>query len=190
MKKQDNKTAVGYLRVSSKGPVRGHGFNKQREEIRRYAEKHGYQILYKTFEEHRRALLAPSWKYTLNYQTQWMNRDELVDVTYEAAQELNQLKLEYGLLDAKEAKRIATRIAKERKLINEIDYLYTLQDEQRKEERLQRLMHLFDTTGPSTICKKDEMNWPLIWINPFKAIQGIFCKNKELQNEEPSPKTT
>ncbi len=45
MGKQENRIAVGYLRVSSKGQIRGHGFERQRDEIRRYAKKHGYKII-------------------------------------------------------------------------------------------------------------------------------------------------
>ncbi len=32
-------------------------------------QKYGYRLFYKTLEEHRQALLAPSWKYMLNYDT-------------------------------------------------------------------------------------------------------------------------
>ena len=39
--------------------------------------KHGYRLFHRTLEEHRQALLAPSWKYTLNYETKWMTREEL-----------------------------------------------------------------------------------------------------------------
>jgi site-specific DNA recombinase len=45
MGKQENKIAVGYLRVSSKGQIRGHGFQRQRDEITSYAKKHGYKII-------------------------------------------------------------------------------------------------------------------------------------------------
>ncbi|MFC1652250.1 recombinase family protein [Planctomycetota bacterium] len=45
MGKQENKQAVGYLRVSSKGQIRGHGFDRQRDEIKRYAKKDGYEIV-------------------------------------------------------------------------------------------------------------------------------------------------
>lgn len=49
-----------------------------------------------------KALLAPSWKYTLNYETEWMTRDRLVDVTYQAAWELNRVKCRHGLLRKKD----------------------------------------------------------------------------------------
>ena len=45
MGKQTTKIAVGYLRVSSKGQIRGHGFQRQRDAIRKYAKKHGYKII-------------------------------------------------------------------------------------------------------------------------------------------------
>jgi len=45
MGKQENKMAVGYLRVSSKGQIRGHGFERQRDEIKRHAKKNGYTII-------------------------------------------------------------------------------------------------------------------------------------------------
>ena len=45
MGKKTSKIAVGYLRVSSKGQIRGHGFERQRDAIRAYAKKHGYKII-------------------------------------------------------------------------------------------------------------------------------------------------
>ena len=52
----------------------------------------GYRLFCKTLEDHRQALLAPSWKHTLSYETQWMTRDDIVEITYQAALRLNQLK--------------------------------------------------------------------------------------------------
>jgi len=142
-----------------------------------HPERYGYRLLHKTLEEHRMALLQRSWKHTLNYETTWMSRDELVDVTYEAALGVNRLKLAYGLLRRKEANRIAERIARERGLINEIDRMPALADEQTREEEVRTLMLKFDAIGPSTICKKDEMNWPagLIRFNPFVLIREAFA---------------
>jgi site-specific DNA recombinase len=45
MAKRTIKIAVGYLRVSGKGQIRGHGFQRQRDEITSYAKKHGYKII-------------------------------------------------------------------------------------------------------------------------------------------------
>ncbi len=61
-------------------------------------------------EEHRQALLSPSWKYILNYETEWMDRDAIVYSTYEAGKRLNRLKAEFGLIDRKTAESIEMRI--------------------------------------------------------------------------------
>ncbi len=42
---KQNKIAVGYLRVSSKGQIKGHGFARQKDEIQAYAKKYGYKII-------------------------------------------------------------------------------------------------------------------------------------------------
>ncbi len=61
-------------------------------------ERHGYRILFRTLAEHYQALLAPTWKYTLNYETQWMTRQQIVETTYEAILRLNRVKAKYGLI--------------------------------------------------------------------------------------------
>jgi len=45
MNKQKEKPAVGYLRVSGKGQIKGHGFQRQKDEIQGYAKKNGYKII-------------------------------------------------------------------------------------------------------------------------------------------------
>ena len=40
------------------------------------SDKFGYKIFYRTLDEYRLALLQPSWKYTLGYETRWMSREK------------------------------------------------------------------------------------------------------------------
>jgi len=143
-------------------------------------EKHGYRLFHRTLEEHRRAMLAPSWKYTLNYETKWMSRDELVAVTYEAAIELNRLKRAYGLLGRKEAAKIAERITRERHLLHEIDKLVALPAGPGREAKIRERMLRFDAVGPATICKKKEMNWPTGWVrfHPLRILRAAFARNR------------
>ncbi len=61
---------------------------------------------------------------------------EGASVTYEAAGELNRLKLEHGLLSRREAQRVAGRIRRERKMMSEIDRISALPDEEGQEEGL------------------------------------------------------
>jgi len=61
-------------------------------------KRYGYNVLFKTLEEHRQALVAPNWKDSLNYETKWMNRQQVLDSAYEAILRLNGLKANYGII--------------------------------------------------------------------------------------------
>jgi B12-binding domain/radical SAM domain protein len=84
-------------------------------------EDYGYKLLCHTLEEHRQALLSPAWKYMLNYETSWMSRDEIADVTYEAALGFNETKRELGLISSKAAGEVTTRIKRDMNIIKELD---------------------------------------------------------------------
>ena len=143
-------------------------------------EKYGYRLFFRTLEEHRRALLAPSWKYTLNYETKWMSRDDLVSSTYEAALELNRLKAAYGLLHHKTAERIDRRIRTEQEVMGEIDNICATEEGREREKSIENLMRQFDCVGPSTICDEDEMKWPATFsrFNPLRVIEGALIRRR------------
>lgn len=84
-------------------------------------EKVGYKVRYRTLEEHRRALLAPSWKHTLNYETEWMTRDEIAEATYDAALRLTDIRAESGILDEKRAAEQRRKISESMAIMREVD---------------------------------------------------------------------
>ena len=92
-------------------------------------EVHGYKLFAHTLEEHRRLLVAPSWKYVLNYETRWMDRHQLVDATYAAGKRLNRIKAEYGLVPQAQAAATEQRINWAVRLIAEIDRLMVVDDQ-------------------------------------------------------------
>ena len=102
-------------------------------------EQYGYRFFVRTLEEHRQALVQPSWKYVLNYETEWMNRDQIVDSTYEAGLRLNRLKAQYGLVEQEQAEQTEVRILKARRLIAQIDDIMSIQDAQRRARLLQAI---------------------------------------------------
>ena len=124
-------------------------------------ERHGYRFFARTLEEHRNALVQPSWKYVLNYETEWMNRDQIVDSTYEAGLRLNRLKARYGLVEATQAERTEARILKARRLIAQIDDIMSIQDEGRRDKLLRAIKPQVDDANLSTVCDKTELNVPL-----------------------------
>jgi radical SAM superfamily enzyme YgiQ (UPF0313 family) len=84
-------------------------------------ERYGYQVLFKTLEEHRQALVAPSWQYSLNYETNWMNRQQIVDSAYEAILRLNRLRAKYGTISVEMADIGEQRIKAAWEMANHID---------------------------------------------------------------------
>jgi B12-binding domain/radical SAM domain protein len=127
-------------------------------------ERYGYRFFARTLEEHRQALVQPSWKYVLNYETEWMNRDEIVDSTYEAGLRLNRLKAQYGLVEQDQAQQTEARILKARSLIAQVDDIMTIQDPGRRAKLLQAIKPQVDDANLSTVCDKTELNVPLTGI--------------------------
>lgn len=140
-------------------------------------EKYGFKLLYKTLEEHRKALLNPSWKYILNYEPNAMTREELVEVTYEAALRLNRIKWDYGIIPEKVAKRTDSRINKASDVIKEIDIIMEKFPEKQREERLKKLKVNLDQLSISTVCEKSELEWPTGFIN-FRFINVLKLLTK------------
>jgi B12-binding domain/radical SAM domain protein len=127
-------------------------------------ERHGYRFFARTLEEHRQALVQPSWKYVLNYETEWMNRDQIVDSTYEAGLRLNRLKAHNGLVEPAQADRTEARILRARRLIVQVDDIVSIQDPERQARLLRAIKPQVDDANLSTVCDKTELNVPLTGI--------------------------
>jgi B12-binding domain/radical SAM domain protein len=84
-------------------------------------EQHGYRIFHRSLEEHRRALLQPSWKYVLNYETEWMAREDIVLSSYEASLALNRIKLHHGLMSSQEMEQAEERTSQALRLLELLD---------------------------------------------------------------------
>ena len=123
-------------------------------------DKYGYRILCRTLEEHRQALLAPTWKHILNYETHWMNRDEIADVTYEAGRRLNAVKARFGLISPAVAAETEERINRARSLMTQIDRLIERCTPEEMERELLALKPQIDRANVSTVCEKTELDLP------------------------------
>jgi clorobiocin biosynthesis protein CloN6 len=84
-------------------------------------DKHGYRIFHKTLEEHRQAMIDPLWHRRLNYETEWMSRRDIQDVTYEAIARLVTIKGELGILPASLCRAILKTIEETKALLSEME---------------------------------------------------------------------
>jgi B12-binding domain/radical SAM domain protein len=141
-------------------------------------EKHGYRVLFRTVEKHRQALAAPAWKYTLNYETDWMTRDDIADITYEAALLMNRLKVDYHLQDEHAARQIEQRILLEQDVLHKIDEIVKVYRPAEQPERIADVMRQFEAVGPHTLCHEHEMKWPVNVrrFNVFRIMRDLFLR--------------
>jgi clorobiocin biosynthesis protein CloN6 len=102
-------------------------------EIYDNADQWGYKIFHRSLEDHRRALVSMNWRDRLNYETQWLSRDELVDVSYESVRALTDLKEKYGMMPGGIADRIRQLIDSTRIFLGEIDAYQKMSDGPEKE---------------------------------------------------------
>jgi len=120
-------------------------------------DRFGYRLFARTLEEHRQLLIQPTWEYILNYETKWMTRRELVDATYDAAERLNELKVEHGRLSKRRGRGVARGIAAARALRLRLDAGIAQGD---KGAAAQALKGEITNFSISTVCDKRELFWP------------------------------
>ena len=65
--------------------------------------------------------MQPSWKYSLNYETDWMTREQIADTAYEAMLRLNSLKAKYGVISEQMAQAENHRLESAREMMHRID---------------------------------------------------------------------
>jgi hypothetical protein len=127
--------------------------------------------------------MAPSWKYILNYETEWMTRDEIVSSTYEAGKKLNRLKAEFGLIGQKTAESVEKRIEGAVQVMKAIDRIMALPDAKERKFALDPILNgnlSLRAYSMSTVCEKKELEWPtrFIRMNFFKIIKTLLTRRK------------
>ncbi|MEW6552952.1 MAG: TIGR04190 family B12-binding domain/radical SAM domain protein [Actinomycetota bacterium] len=125
------------------------------------SEHFGYRLIHRCLEDYARASLSPHWRDLLGYETRWMTRQDIVDVTYEAMLALNDIKANNGLISPEHASMNDRRIRDTISLLKMVDDILSLGDPRiqaaeldklhRESERLKRQLHL----------PKEELMWPL-----------------------------
>jgi B12-binding domain/radical SAM domain protein len=139
-------------------------------------ERYGYRFFCRTLEEHRRALLGPTWLQTLNYQTRWLTREEIVAVTYEAGRRLNRLKGHHALASPETVRQVASRIDRAEAMLQQVTALWQKGDR----ETLRALKPEIDGLSISTVCEKAELDLPgrrLNWLGAARAYLSDMARS-------------
>lgn len=135
-------------------------------------DKFGYTLFYKSLEEFRTALLKPSWKYFLSYETKWLTRDQIVESSYEAGKRLSEIKYKHGLISREMLNNIVARIELAKNLMYSIDEVYAHSDDESILDKLRELELKMERDSISTINEENEIKWPIL-RNKLKMLSII-----------------
>ncbi len=127
----------------------------------------GYHIRFHTVKEHRQALLSPNWKDSLNYETDWMTRQQIVDTAYAAIRRLNRLKAKYGTISPEMADIGDKRLAAAAEMAHRLDGILAKGN---PEEELRRLKPEVDRINAFPVAEKLQLELPvgLIKLRPWR----------------------
>ncbi|MBE6525092.1 MAG: TIGR04190 family B12-binding domain/radical SAM domain protein [Thermoplasmata archaeon] len=139
-------------------------------------EKWGYRFFARTLDEHRALLENPSWKHVLSYETKWMTRDDIAEVSYDAALELAKIELDCGRLsqDMYDMRVERTNIA--RGLLKRVDDILLIKDEAERNRQLWDIKDEGERMMASTVCNKKDLDWDAgsIWSNAPRVVSGLL----------------
>ena len=139
-------------------------------------EKWGYRFFARTLEEHRQLLDSPSWKHVLSYETKWMTRDDIAEVSYDAALELARIELEAGRVsqEAYDSRVERTNIA--RGLMAKIDDILLISNKEERDSKLWEIKEEGARMMASTVCNKKDLDWDAgsIWSNAPRVAVGLL----------------
>ncbi len=134
--------------------------------------KYGYKHFYTTLEEHRQALLQPTWKSILSYETDAMTRQQIIDASYDVAAGMNELKYRHGLIDAGTYERVRVHQRAARRAMEGIETVMRLPEPQRQQE-LERISAMVAEANADTLFSKKELDWH---ANGGLRITGVLLR--------------
>lgn len=116
-------------------------------------ETFGYRFFYRSLAEHRQAMLKPTWKLRLNYETRWMTRNDIVRATYDGTLRLAELKAAHGIMEKEEAEQLKEHILAARDIMARMEDPAVTGDSLREEIAS---LNRFDS-----LYGKHELEWPV-----------------------------
>ncbi|MHC4597600.1 MAG: TIGR04190 family B12-binding domain/radical SAM domain protein [Planctomycetota bacterium] len=123
-------------------------------------DRWGYTLTRRTFEDHRLGLEEPSWEFILNYETRWMSRKDIVEVTYEAGQRMNRAKHRHDRVTREQFERVERNGVESAALAEAVRRSRERTDPAEREKELLALKPRMDAVMNSTLCAKEEFRWP------------------------------
>ncbi len=119
----------------------------------------GYRKRFATLEAHRQALMQPSWKDLLSYDSDAMSAEQIVATTYRVAGALNELKRARDLIDDATYRVVNDHLRRAEQTVALLDRAATLPAEQRG-AALAAARARIDEVNEASLLGTDELKWP------------------------------
>ena len=138
-------------------------------------ERWGYRFFARSLEDHRVLLDNPSWKHVLSYETKWMTRDDIAEISYDAALELARTEYKCGRTTKEMFDGRVERTTNARTMLRKIDEILLIKDAREREEGLWAVKKEAEELMISTVCNKSDLDWKTgsIWSNAPRIVTGL-----------------
>ncbi|MBS7641381.1 MAG: radical SAM protein [Candidatus Bathyarchaeia archaeon] len=105
-----------------------------------HPEEYGYQLIFKCLEDYIRGMSMPSWHQWISYETKFLNKAKIADLTLKLIELSINLREKYGIYSRLQAlKERAYFVLANRIIIREVEEVMKIQDEDEMLMRLQKL---------------------------------------------------
>jgi|Deesub1362A_J573_1020465.scaffolds.fasta_scaffold00023_66 B12-binding domain/radical SAM domain protein len=136
-----------------------------------HPNKYGFIKHCKTLKDHFDLLeTAITWRDLLSYETQYLKRSEIVELTYRSAMKLASIKENYGILTQDEKEKILYQINASRKIIKTVDELRA------KGLSSQMIREDLEYLNNRIFCGSSELNWSKIGIKEVLKNFGLSLR--------------
>jgi clorobiocin biosynthesis protein CloN6 len=153
-------------------------------------DKYGYRVFHRTAEEHRRAMSKASIINQINYETHWLNRSELVRVSFQAIKHLMEAKASTGFLPDLTVKNYVSLIEDALDFIGVVHEVDNIPDSRKRATELESLgaeiQHRNDRVFFSGVSNQafpvnrqiggrwfDELGWDAKVLDAFQAASKL-----------------
>jgi B12-binding domain/radical SAM domain protein len=110
-----------------------------------FPEKFGYRLLYKNLEAYIEGLSQPSWHQWLNYETQLLDKNAIVELIFQSIEFTIDQREKYGFYNSEEANYERARIEADRVITKEIDNIMKVENQKERNIRIITLRRNLDS---------------------------------------------
>lgn len=102
-------------------------------------EAYGYRLRFRNFKDYYNAMLSPSWRDWMSYETRNLTVEDLTDAILRSSEEFIKLRHKYGFCTEAVTRSKLLKISLERIILEEIEDILRLSDLDEKQRRLREL---------------------------------------------------